>query len=282
MTQLAVTKFATGAVRDKTDVPVRWDLLSVVALQAIASSTEIPTLECRRPWLNYVGDAANHLLTYIGGKRDRPYLELAWWSLAHGCDLHELGDTELSNRADICHDFPIEPGNLALLSHRALRHLASTCAEGCGKYGEWNWLYGFPLVSVISHALDHIWAITDANTTEDHWGHALWNVMVAIHNERMRPDLCTNLLGDWFQLTDEIKQTLDKQREERARHELGRDTVRGTGANNQVRRSVSDDNAPGDEWEGVAPNADGSTALGRAIEEARGGPAPNSLGERYA
>jgi hypothetical protein len=273
MTQLEVTKFKTGAVRDKKEIPVRWDLFSAVSLTAIAAVAS--EVDRKRPWLNYVGDAANHLLTFVGGKRDRPYLELAWWSLAHGCDLKELGEAELLERSRLRHEIHIDQGNLALLPYHALKHIASTCAEGCGKYGEWNWLYGFPLTSVISHALDHIWSITDGNTSEDHWGHALWNVMVAIHNTKMRPDLCGGMLGDWFVMTDEIKQALDAQRKKRENHELGRNRVSGGEQPQPAPASrVYQPGEHGDEWEGVAPNADGSTALGRAVKSARGGPAP--------
>jgi hypothetical protein len=290
MTQLSVTQFESGAVRDTKQIPVRWDLFSIVALNAIATAVEIPEFDRKRPWLNYVGDAANHLLTFIGGKRDRPYLELAWWSLAHGCDLREMGEAEVRERTELRMDFRIEPGNLAILPYRALKHLASTCAEGCEKYGEWNWLYGFPLASVISHALDHIWSLTEGDTSEDHWGHAIWNIATAIHNYKMRPDLCTGLLGDWFVMTDEIKAALEAQREERRQHELGRERVPngqgvllinrpenvGLPSAAEVAAGVRPAGDHGDEWEGVAPAADGSTALGRAIESARGGAAPTA------
>lgn len=82
-----------------------------------------------------------------------------------------------------------------LISPVALQSLARTCAEGAAKYGDHNWLKGMPHSSFLNHALRHLRMYQQGDRTEDHLGHAMWNVMGLIHMSHTRPDLCD--LPDW-------------------------------------------------------------------------------------
>jgi hypothetical protein len=75
-----------------------------------------------------------------------------------------------------------------LIPQVGLRRLAETCAEGAEKYSVDNWMHGFPSRGLINHAIIHLNRYLDGDRSEDHFGHAIWNIMVAAHNEERRPD----------------------------------------------------------------------------------------------
>ncbi len=79
--------------------------------------------------------------------------------------------------------------DLSLIPPDAIRAWGRAFAEGKSKYGEHNWLKGFPQMSVINHALQHIYSYLGGDRSEDHLGHALWNIGTAIHQDIHRPDL---------------------------------------------------------------------------------------------
>lgn len=81
------------------------------------------------------------------------------------------------------------PTDYSQLSHVALRLMAETQAEGNAKYGYGNWQRGIPLSNLLSHALAHIFAIINGDVSENHFGHALWNLEKAAHFVETRPDL---------------------------------------------------------------------------------------------
>jgi hypothetical protein len=76
-----------------------------------------------------------------------------------------------------------------LISPIGLRRLAETCAEGAAKYGDHNWEKGFPVSSVMNHALRHLNLWLAGDNTEDHLAHAAWNLFVVMHFEETRPEL---------------------------------------------------------------------------------------------
>jgi len=80
-----------------------------------------------------------------------------------------------------------------LISPIALRALAETYAEGALKYGDNNWLKGFPAHDVLNHALNHLelWKLGDKS--EPHLAHAMWNIATLIHFEATRPDLFNDM-----------------------------------------------------------------------------------------
>lgn len=76
-----------------------------------------------------------------------------------------------------------------LIPMAGLEAVARTAAEGAAKYGVGNWLYGIPVSNLLSHAIRHLCEFIKGDTTEDHLGHAAWNVLAAIHMIKYRPDM---------------------------------------------------------------------------------------------
>jgi hypothetical protein len=58
-------------------------------------------------------------------------------------------------------------------------------AHGAEKYGAHNWEKGFPLDSILNHALVHIYRYLSGDRTEDHLGHAAANLLMACHTEEV-------------------------------------------------------------------------------------------------
>ncbi len=76
-----------------------------------------------------------------------------------------------------------------LISPNALRRLAMTTAEGAKKYGEHNWRNGIPSSNLLNHAINHIYEYIAGDRSEDHLAHGLWELMAAIENNELRPEL---------------------------------------------------------------------------------------------
>lgn len=79
--------------------------------------------------------------------------------------------------------------DISLLPPEAVRAWGRAFAEGRKKYGTHNWLKGFPQCGVINHALQHLYSYLEGDKSEDHLGHAMWNIGVAIHQQKYRPDM---------------------------------------------------------------------------------------------
>lgn len=76
-----------------------------------------------------------------------------------------------------------------LISPIGLRALAKTYAEGANKRGANNWENGMPAHDLLNHAIAHIYLFLGGDRTEDHLGHAAWNVLGAIHSLEVWPHL---------------------------------------------------------------------------------------------
>jgi hypothetical protein len=76
-----------------------------------------------------------------------------------------------------------------LLPPVGLRRIAETCREGAQKYSPYNWEKGMPVVDLIEHGLQHQYKYLDGDRTEDHLGHAGWNIMAAMHSEERWPQI---------------------------------------------------------------------------------------------
>lgn len=76
-----------------------------------------------------------------------------------------------------------------LIPEVGLRRLAETCTEGADKYGVDNWRKGIPASNLLDHALNHLERWRDGDTSEDHLGHALWNIAVIAHLEERMPEM---------------------------------------------------------------------------------------------
>lgn len=81
------------------------------------------------------------------------------------------------------------PTDYSQFSHVAARLHAETQAEGNAKYGYGNWQKGIPVSNCLSHALAHIFAILNGDVSENHLGHAIWNLDKAAHFIGTRPEL---------------------------------------------------------------------------------------------
>lgn len=76
-----------------------------------------------------------------------------------------------------------------LLSPIALRRYAEAMAEGAAKYNDYNWEKGMPVSDLLNHAIRHLYLYLSGDRTEDHLGHAMWNVAGACHSEEVWPQL---------------------------------------------------------------------------------------------
>lgn len=81
-----------------------------------------------------------------------------------------------------------------LISPVGLRALARTYAEGAAKFGACNWENGMPVTDLLNHGIAHIYAFLNGDRSEDHLGHAAWNILGAIHSLEQWPDLNAGLL----------------------------------------------------------------------------------------
>ena len=76
-----------------------------------------------------------------------------------------------------------------LISPVGLKAVARACAEGANKYSDYNWERGMPVNDLLNHAVRHIYEYLSGDRSEDHLGHAAWNVLGAIHSVELWPDL---------------------------------------------------------------------------------------------
>lgn len=78
---------------------------------------------------------------------------------------------------------------LHLIPPEALYAYGRAFAEGAKKYGTHNWLNGIPFSSLMNHAQHHLLAYLSGDRSEDHLGHAMWNIGAMIYFQEKRPDL---------------------------------------------------------------------------------------------
>ncbi len=69
-----------------------------------------------------------------------------------------------------------------------LRRLARAFAEGSVKYGDHNWMKGFPTWDVINHLQKHIEQFKIGDKSEDHLAHAAFGLFVLMHDEEAHPE----------------------------------------------------------------------------------------------
>jgi len=86
-------------------------------------------------------------------------------------------------------------GRYDLLSPIGLRRAAEAAAHGASKYRPFNCERGLPISVYANHAIAHIYAYLAGDRSEDHLGHAAWNLLFACHSEEVTPELNRNLRG---------------------------------------------------------------------------------------
>lgn len=79
--------------------------------------------------------------------------------------------------------------DLIFQNTEALRAWAKAFGEGSLKYPAGNWQKGFKQSVLINHAMAHIVCELEGDTSEDHLGHAMWNIATLIWMKKHRPDL---------------------------------------------------------------------------------------------
>lgn len=201
-----MSEVSTGAVRSTDLATERWDLISGIALSEL-SKYHRPGLYNQTPVEN-VGQAYYFAHEFIGGVRFGNPLARGMAHLAAAIQQSEDDYYDWLRAAN--YERMPSDGQEAwwFLPHFALKSLAATCHEGAIKYGENNWLFGFPVTGLLNHLTHHLSLWLHGDTTEDHLGHALWGFMTSIHMSLTRPDMCTGLLGPDYAITDDIKAEL--------------------------------------------------------------------------
>lgn len=81
-----------------------------------------------------------------------------------------------------------------LISPIGLAAVARTYAEGAEKFGVCNWENGMPVTDLLNHAIAHIYKFLGGDRSEDHLGHAAWNLIGAVHSMELWPHLNKDLL----------------------------------------------------------------------------------------
>lgn len=81
-----------------------------------------------------------------------------------------------------------------LISPIGIAALARTYAEGANKFGAFNWENGMPVTDLLNHAIAHLYKFLGGDRSEDHLGHAAWNVLGAIHSMELWPQLNAELI----------------------------------------------------------------------------------------
>ena len=81
-----------------------------------------------------------------------------------------------------------------LISPIGLEAAARAYAEGAEKFGYCNWENGMPVTDLLNHALAHIFKFLGGDRSEDHLGHATWNLLGASHSYALWPELNQDLL----------------------------------------------------------------------------------------
>lgn len=76
-----------------------------------------------------------------------------------------------------------------LISPIGLRRVAETCNEGAVKYDDFNWEKGMPVHDLLNHAIAHCYLYLSGDDSEDHLGHAAWNLLAACHSQELWPHL---------------------------------------------------------------------------------------------
>jgi hypothetical protein len=192
---------STGAVRSKDADNVRYDLITPIGLDRVAVSAwayyeqgetcdnDDPAAIRGDTWSSWhAGAAAAKIYQFLGNDSGLPerilsfaFLDLCW--AASGCD----GDYERFRRMAAGCDR--DDANFELIPYAGMEAVARAYHEGSIKYDAYNWEKGMTVLSLLNHGIRHIYLWLDGDRTEDHLGHAMWNVLAAIHSYVLWPHL---------------------------------------------------------------------------------------------
>ena len=82
-----------------------------------------------------------------------------------------------------------EQARYDLVTPIGLRRVAEAYAEGAVKYSAFNCEKGMPMDDLLNHCLRHIYLYLSGDRSEDHLGHAGWNILMSMHSEELWPHL---------------------------------------------------------------------------------------------
>ena len=108
-------------------------------------------------------------------------------------------DKEIKNfRSGAIRSADAEGTRYDLISPIGLDSVAKACAEGAKQYGDFNWEKGMPATDLLNHALRHIFLFLSGDRSEEHLGHAAWNLLGSIHSLEVWPELNAGTLRNGF------------------------------------------------------------------------------------
>jgi hypothetical protein len=189
--------YKTGAVRSKDADNVRYDLISPIAMAAIARAAlnivEVAEVFPDTTW-EAIGACRRSSQLFLAGMGDERLWEAAYYALlaAH----HE--------KSEIIGDYDTFIGNInamrsadaddiyygeALIPPLGLRAVAEAYHEGVIKYKAFNCELGFPFDNLYNHAQEHYTKWCSGDRSEPHLGHGAWNYCLMIHSLYMWPGL---------------------------------------------------------------------------------------------
>lgn len=76
------------------------------------------------------------------------------------------------------------PERFDLVPPSGVRRVAKAMATGAERYGENNYLNGMPVAVCVNHAIRHLYLWLEGDRSEDHFGHAAANVLMAMEVQR--------------------------------------------------------------------------------------------------
>lgn len=197
--ELNVHEAGTGAVRSVEVSTERWDLISGYAARKIRLFSNLE--DYNKHHIDLLHEADDLIGDFLGGYRDGELERAAFKLLVAISQLdHPSCSGEIRERFREHHY-----GDFRHVPYWGMIRVATTCHEGATKYGEENWHHGFTVKSLCNHAIRHIRKWISGDNTEDHLGHATWNVMAAIHMFHLHPEMCKLLLGKRWTITPELQ-----------------------------------------------------------------------------
>lgn len=169
--------FDTGARRSTDAEALAYNLINIQGLE------QIRHLKTDEPYMT-VGEVVYSIYKYIGCV-----------NLEYLCQAIQGVDSLIDPDPSSARFF--------LLSVASIERLAVAYKEGAKKYGAHNYLKGFPVSDLLNHALRHLFMSTH-DGSEDHLGHALWNLTVAAYFSTHRDKKFLDLkpIGEYYCDTD--------------------------------------------------------------------------------
>lgn len=203
--EMNVFEAGTGAVRSTEATDERWDLMTGFGIRRVRRVANFADYDTHPIALLHQAD--DLIGQWLGGQREDDELENAAFKIMVAASLidHPTCKAELTARFDA-----LGFKGQAHLPYWGMVRLSTTHHEGAVKYGEENWHHGFTVKSLCNRTLRHLKKWVAGDNTEDHLGHAMWNVVAAIHMFHKHPEMAKLLLGENWSITPELQDYHDR------------------------------------------------------------------------